>query len=358
MEEERDSRRRYWCHECSRAVDPMTTEVESIKCSVCQGGFLEEMDQTEGGVSESDHSISLLAPILLGMMNTPRPNRRFRQLEQDNDQHHHHHDDDENDRVDSEVDSIRTRQSSATILRLLQGITAGIASEMENNNQEDRRGQNTEREPRIVVINTFNQTMFVHGSSGGGAGNASNHHPFGSSQIHRHPSLTSFGDYFVGPGLEQLLQHLAENDPNRYGTPPAQKNAIEAMPKVRIDEENSIQCCVCLEEFEVGNEAREMPCKHRFHGDCIVPWLELHSSCPVCRYQLPADESKVDPEQDGSRGSLGNSNGILERGESGGNNQGRLLWPFSSLFSNSNSNSSSPSSRDSGPRIHEAEDSR
>lgn len=318
------------------------TEIESIKCSLCQGGFVEEMDQNEGGVSESGRGISLWAPILLGMMNTPSHNHRFGQLGQD--------DDDENNRGDSEVDSIRSRQSSAAILNLLQGIRAAIASEMENNNQEEGRGHNnqeSERE-RVILINPFNQTIIVHG---GGASNASNHH---------HPSLGSFGDYFVGPGLEQLLQHLAENDPNRYGTPPAQKEAVEAMPTVRIDEVNSIQCWVCLEEFEVGSETREMPCKHRFHGDCILPWLELHSSCPVCRYQLPADESKVDLEQDGSRRGLGNSNGLLVRSESGGNNQGRfsasLPWPFSSLFSNSSSNSSPPSSGDNGPRVREAED--
>jgi hypothetical protein len=26
----------------------------------------------------------------------------------------------------------------------------------------------------------------------------------------------NFGDYFIGPGLEQLIEQLAENDPNRY----------------------------------------------------------------------------------------------------------------------------------------------
>ncbi|CAH1449430.1 unnamed protein product [Lactuca virosa] len=34
---------------------------------------------------------------------------------------------------------------------------------------------------------------------------------------------SNLGDYFIGPGLEQLIQQLAENDPNGYGTPPASK---------------------------------------------------------------------------------------------------------------------------------------
>ncbi|GJU70930.1 E3 ubiquitin protein ligase SIRP1-like protein [Tanacetum coccineum] len=43
--------------------------------------------------------------------------------------------------------------------------------------------------------------------------------------------------------MTQFLQRLADNDPNRYGTPPAKKDAVEAMPTVTI-EEDSVQCSV------------------------------------------------------------------------------------------------------------------
>ncbi|KAK7343313.1 hypothetical protein VNO77_11964 [Canavalia gladiata] len=116
-----------------------------------------------------------------------------------------------------------------------------------------------------------------------------------------HPSEPGFrlpaniGDYFLGPGLEQLIQQLAENDPNRYGTPPAAKDAVDNLPTITVDDElltsELNQCAVCQDEFEKGSQVRQMPCKHVYHDACLVPWLKLHNSCPVCRYELPTDDA-------------------------------------------------------------------
>ncbi|CAH2077887.1 unnamed protein product [Thlaspi arvense] len=340
---------RYWCHMCSQMVNPIIDA--EIKCPSCQSGFVEEMSgEINGGGSSSlreaqdqdidfgtDRALSLWGPILLGMMSNPRRRRRFRRTESgvDNDEvnvaadvdedvisnvdnHHHrrrlhrHRQHGGEIDLDREFESIlrRRRRSSAVILQLLQGIRAGINSEY----------QGSDRNP-------FTQSA-------------------GLNQNQNSTSLSAIGDYFVGPGLDQLLEHLAENDPIRHGTLPARKEAVENLPTVKICE--PLQCSVCLDDFDKGSEAKEMPCKHKFHLRCIVPWLELHSSCPVCRYELPPDdEMKVDLVRPRTRTlEINVSNENVEDDARNGNGSERRFsfpWPFSVLFSSSSSSSASAS---------------
>ncbi|KAK8558848.1 hypothetical protein V6N13_098472 [Hibiscus sabdariffa] len=175
--------------------------------------------------------------------------------------------------------------------------------------------------------------------------------------IQNNPSESGFrlpanlGDYLIGPRLEQLIQQLAENDPNRYGTPPASKSAIEALPTEKIAKNNLNsefhQCAVFMDEFEEGTEAKEMPCKHLYHKDRILPWLELHNSCPVCRHELPTVDPDYERRARGAQGAPGGNDGDSNGGDNGqrsGDNQAversyriSLPWPFQGHGSGSGS---------------------
>ncbi|GLT29632.1 hypothetical protein SLA2020_044860 [Shorea laevis] len=46
------------------------------------------------------------------------------------------------------------------------------------------------------------------------------------------------------------------------------------------------ECVVCLDRFKVGETLVHLPCAHRFHSRCLVPWLETNAYCPYCRMEI------------------------------------------------------------------------
>uniref|UniRef100_A0ACD5WPW7 Uncharacterized protein n=1 Tax=Avena sativa TaxID=4498 RepID=A0ACD5WPW7_AVESA len=86
------------------------------------------------------------------------------------------------------------------------------------------------------------------------------------------------------------------------GVPPASKAAIASLKEVKAEEGSPpSDCAICLDAFDGG---KEMPCGHRFHGECLDRWLGVHGSCPVCRSELPkadpaAAEEEEQQQQDG-----------------------------------------------------------
>ncbi|KAH9321043.1 hypothetical protein KI387_015682 [Taxus chinensis] len=203
-------------------------------------------------------------------------------------------------------------------------------------------------------------------------------------------------DYGPGPLIQYLHSagvSYSLNDMIRCRTPAAH-SAVDAIPTVKITQKHlSIdpQCAVCLDLFEFGGEAREMPCMHMYHADYILPWLAQNNSCPVCRHKFPVEEECDRRNSESSstssfeaRGDLifslpgcGFAIGSSPRGSTGSNdastsrnpsvvirgggfvsdlhireeNQGQskrtslsFLWPFRSSNSNSESSSSSSDS--------------
>ncbi|KAJ4960698.1 hypothetical protein NE237_020608 [Protea cynaroides] len=133
-----------------------------------------------------------------------------------------------------------------------------------------------------------------------------------------------------GRSLESLLRDAM----GKEGLPPASKASIEEMPKVEITQEDLDQeCSICLDGWEIGGEAREMPCKHRFHSSCIEEWLGMHGSCPLCRFKMPTDE------EDCRKRSRGDGNGAVEDEQGRGRRAERgEIWVTFSFSNNQGGN--------------------
>ncbi|XP_062196488.1 E3 ubiquitin-protein ligase SIRP1-like [Phragmites australis] len=279
---------RYWCHMCAVAVSPAEGEVE-IKCPHCHSGFLEEMETARSAAAPDDgdggepyvypgaeRPSSIWAHAVLNTVDSSVRRRRYRRQPEAGDIQDW-----------EEHEFTRRRRRVTAFLRLLHELR-----ERQLQRLESAAGLDGDQ------LTPFGRSLFI----GGGAGEQG----------------VALGDY-LGPGLDALVQQLAEGDAGRHGTPPATKEAIEAMPTVEVDGGYGVDaasCPVCLEDYAAGQRAREMPCRHRFHGKCIVPWLEMHSSCPVCRFQLPAD--------DDNKSSCGSGGGgyVSVNGDHDGNDNG------------------------------------
>ena len=93
------------------------------------------------------------------------------------------------------------------------------------------------------------------------------------------------------PGMDDIITQFISQlgDLGDNGPPPAAKDHIDSLITLDISEkemEDNLDCAVCKEEFNMSEKAVKLPCSHTFHKDCIVPWLNLHNSCPTCRTPL------------------------------------------------------------------------
>ncbi|KAK1357239.1 RING-type E3 ubiquitin transferase [Heracleum sosnowskyi] len=167
------------------------------------------------------------------------------------------------------------------------------AAEMYVSDRSRRRRNGGDRSPFNPVI-----VLRGGGEGGGDGGSFELFYDDGAGNGLR-PLPDTMSEFLMGSGFDRLLDQLSQIEMTgglgRSEHPPASKSAVESLPRVEIcDRHVSVeaQCAVCHESFDLGVEAREMPCKHLYHSDCILPWLAMRNSCPVCRYELPAESSE------------------------------------------------------------------
>lgn len=75
---------------------------------------------------------------------------------------------------------------------------------------------------------------------------------------------------------------------------------------------DSIECAVCLSEFEENEKGRTLPkCNHSFHIECIDMWFHSHSTCPLCRSPVESvPENPVHGESSSEIIEIGSGSGL------------------------------------------------
>ncbi|GLJ38925.1 hypothetical protein SUGI_0793500 [Cryptomeria japonica] len=69
----------------------------------------------------------------------------------------------------------------------------------------------------------------------------------------------------------------------------ADEDYVYDLPLIKIEEK--LQCLICIEDMEIGEMGKELPCEHIFHDGCIEEWLlDYNHVCPICKFELPVAE--------------------------------------------------------------------
>jgi hypothetical protein len=93
----------------------------------------------------------------------------------------------------------------------------------------------------------------------------------------------------AGIGMDTILQN-SMNDTGGI----RKKASEEFISKLKPPETLTDECSCGICQDDVTEEEREtlleLPCKHVYHKDCILPWFEKSNTCPICRSEFEAKE--------------------------------------------------------------------
>ena len=103
---------------------------------------------------------------------------------------------------------------------------------------------------------------------------------------------TNNNDRFNFFSSSNFSQQQQETNPNQ-GPPPTATYILNRLKEtcLNLDDINNgnKNCTICFEIQHVGDLAIKLPCGHCYHKKCVWPWLLKHCTCPVCRYELTAN---------------------------------------------------------------------
>jgi len=252
----------FWCFNCKKEVESeYNKEEDSPQCSKCKSPFIEEIEQNL--ISEEDNPKNFIP------QRTPLNNNNLNNNNSNNNSNSNNNQNEEEQLIflPDTVNCIEFNQNNSfnSIFSNLGGIIQQIFSSSNN-----------------FILNHINE----------GALNF----------LSNHNNDTQFNNF---------LNLIMQFDLNNNGNPPASQRAIESLQKIKVNEENfnnfkEIICNVCLNNFEINDVVTILECKHEFHLNCILEWLKIRNTCPVCRFELESNNPDYERRKNSHRETLRN----------------------------------------------------
>ena len=118
---------------------------------------------------------------------------------------------------------------------------------------------------------------------------------------------SNFISNFINPNTRIVFINNMQNQ--HQGNPPAAQTAIDKLKHFKMEKKyckkgdkdpNKLEfpeCSICLTEVNEGEDTILLPCGHMFHEACVTKWLQIHNTCPLCRFELPTDDAEYERER-------------------------------------------------------------
>ncbi|XP_065143885.1 E3 ubiquitin-protein ligase RNF115 isoform X1 [Paramisgurnus dabryanus] len=278
------ARHRFFCHCCKGEIDPKLPE---FVCPRCESDFIEEVSENSSLLQSTDGTDA-------ADVDSDEMNSQFAELCQLLFMEHSALLSDP-----TVTDALHSRSGvEATVGDPAPGTLGPVASvetlrdcteptQLPQENSQQRNSRLDQEQAVEGMVQQFLAGLFTNAES------TDSQTSSWSSMLHSNP-----GDYAWGQGgLDVVITQLLGQS-ECSGPPPAEKEMISSLPTISISTEQAacrLECPVCREAYSAGESVLQLPCLHCYHTNCIVPWLQLHDTCPVCRKSLDGEDRGFQP---------------------------------------------------------------